>query len=259
MRKVQAKRLARQISGEVTGPTGFPHISEHPAEAFGGRLRGRADVVIRGPHHEIRDYKTGAITEPGSNELKAEYRTQMLLYAALEHEETGEWPSTATIIPLEGERFEIAVDPGEAQACAEHALEALEAYNAAIETEATWTALARPAPHTCRFCPYASRCPAFWQAATPEWEGEGVRAVAGPVLSVENAQQGLVALEIAVGAGTIPAESTWIYAVDPSAFPVVAEISRETFIAATALLASGPSMRPSERTLLVAATAESKS
>ena len=253
MRKVEAKRLARQISAEVSGPGGQPQIAEHSARAFGGKLAGRADVVLRGPKHEIRDYKTGAVTDPDSDDLKAEYRTQMLLYAVIEHDETGEWPTTATIISLRGARVEIPIEPSEAMACAENALEALAKYNAAVKAGAALTRLASPAPGNCRFCPYAARCPAFWETAEPAWEEAGIRAVAGRVLSVENAQKGHVALELAVEAGSKPAGSTWVHAIDPSVFPVVAEVSPETFIAATSLLASGPSLRPSERTRLVAA------
>lgn len=209
-------------------------------------------MIRRSPAHEIEDYKSGAVFEDDSGELKSAYRTQMLLYAVLEHEDTGSWPTRASIIPLTGDPVSIDIVPAEAEAAADQALAALASYNASVQNTDRGDQLAKPGPEHCRFCEFAVVCPAFWQHLTADWRDGPVVAAAGYLIGREASQRGSVALRVDVRAGSVGSGEWTIARVDPARFPTAASAEPGAALAATALLASDEArtLRPTERTRL---------
>jgi CRISPR/Cas system-associated exonuclease Cas4 (RecB family) len=201
MRKARTRRLAERISprdGAAQAPGGGELRLEESQVALAGRLRGRPDAVRRGRETTVEDYKTGALLDD-TGALRPAYRTQLLLYAVLEHETTGRWPAYARLVPLEGNAVEFAVDEAEAREAADAAVTALAAYNRAIEDGAS-IAIADASPAHCRCCPFAVACPAFWQAVSQEWEEP--LAVAGRLAGTEASALETIDLVIAATAGT---------------------------------------------------------
>jgi PD-(D/E)XK nuclease superfamily len=246
MRKVATRHLAHRVATAVaeTAPapghgrgTESPQIlHEHSQAAFAGRLRGRADVIRRNGTVRIEDYKTGSIFEEGTDELKVSYRKQLLLYAVLEQAESGIWPSQASLIPLEGEPETIEVDPDEALASADIAIAALDRYNSAISHDDALPALGNPSHDACRFCPFASRCPAFWSAIDPSWGEAGILVVSGTLISLYDSRQDTFTIEIAVAAGSVSSGICLIRGLDNERFAAVREADNSAAIAATWLL-----------------------
>lgn len=250
MRKVATKMLARNIAASLGGPG---HVQvEHAQVAAGGLIRGRADVIRRSPAHEIEDYKSGAVFEDDSGELKPAYRTQMLLYAVLEHEDTSSWPTRASIIPLTGDPVSIDIVPAEAEAAASQALAALASYNASVQSADRADQLAKPSAEHCRFCEFAVVCPAFWQQLTADWRDGPIVAAAGYLIDREASQRGSVALRLDVRTGSVDSGEWTIARVDPVRFPTAVRAQPGSALAATALLASDEArtLRPTERTRL---------
>lgn len=252
MRKVATKHLARRIGERITGGGVVRH--EHAQRSGDGRLRGKADVIRREPEHEIEDYKTGALYEEDTGELKGAYRTQMLLYAALEREASGHWPARATLIPLSGDPVALQIVPAEADAEAREALRALDSYNDAVRDSASAIELATPSSAACRFCEFAVCCPAFWTAVSADWREDGVVAAAGTILARENATGGTVALQIDVSSGSL-CRGEWILTrIDPERMKDATAVSPGDVVAITAATARDESrvLRPTDRTRLLA-------
>jgi PD-(D/E)XK nuclease superfamily protein len=241
-RKVATRRLCQQIGRARGAPetessrTASParRIREERQSAFGGKLVGKADVIVRAPEPVIEDYKTGALYEPDDpTQVKEQYRVQMLLYAVLEHEATGTWPVRGTLIPLEGPPVEIKIVPAEAEEAARRALLHLARYNDAVEAGRDPSTLAAPSPEACFYCPYAIECPAFWTTADPTWRRDGIVAVAGEILGSQTARTGTLALELRVVRGSAPPGDYLLYGLDPQRFAVLANAQPGTEAAAT--------------------------
>jgi RecB family exonuclease len=157
---------------------------------FGGKLRGRADhVVERDGRVEIEDYKSGAIFEEadsGTPEIKAGYQRQLLLYAALHWDDTGEWPDVAHVIALQGERFSTPIKPEEAKHLVGETLALLDAYNLQVEKGASVNELATPSVQACRHCPYKLVCDPFWDAVSRSWDLGGAAYIEGVIVAIED-------------------------------------------------------------------------
>jgi hypothetical protein len=256
-KKVSTRRLCERIAKQR--PAHRDHdqssstrgVREQRQSAFGGRLVGKADVIIRTPEPVIEDYKTGAVFEPDdSGEVKQHYRLQMLLYAVLEHEETGIWPLRAYLIPLDGPRVEIQIDAGEADQAAMQALEDLAHYNRAVEAGGDPSELGSPSPETCLYCQYAIECPAFWRTVDPAWGESNIVAVSGQVNGSEAAQNGMLSIAIRVVRGSVPPGDYHLYDLDPQRFAVLASAPSGTEAAANWLYGDPASwqLRPTSLT-----------
>lgn len=202
-----AVRLLERRDKATGGPGGSAR-AERFYSAYGGRLRGRADSVYsRGSHTGIEDYKTGAIYDevPGAGlALKPRFRRQLLLYAAMHHDETGEWPATGSVVPLVGPKDTFDIDPVEAEREARAALAAIDAYNERAGTPGIrHESLAAPAPEACCVCDHKLSCEAFWHRAAPEWEWPGGEAIQGTVLRVESGGAGSWRGQVEVRGGTL--------------------------------------------------------
>jgi RecB family exonuclease len=183
--------------------------AERPYLGFGGRLRGRADhVVEKAGQIEIEDYKTGAIfdeSEEGTSEIKATYKRQMFLYAALEWDARGRWPKRARLVSLGGEHADLAVVPAEALALAEEVVALLDTYNAAVSNGQTASNLCTPSQDVCMPCPFKVMCNCFWEAASPAWKMlNTVAFIEGIVAHVGTTTSNSSTIEVDVVRGNVP-------------------------------------------------------
>ncbi len=221
-----ARWAARSAEATTRGPE--PRV-ERPYVGFGGRLRGRADhVAQRDGHIEIEDYKSGAIVDASQArepEIKAAYRRQLLLYAALHWDETGVWPRTAHAISLQGERASVHVSPAEALALAQETLGLLDAYNRRVAAGAQAEQIARPSQDVCLHCPYKPMCDPFWTAVAPGWEMNGAAYIAGVVATIRDFGQSGHTLEIQAIQGNLPPGRYRLRGLMPQRFPDLGEIA----------------------------------
>ena len=196
------------LPDRATGGSGGSALAERSYSAYGGRLRGRADAVYsRGGHTEIEDYKTGNIYDevPGTGlVLKPHLRKQIMLYATMHHDETGEWPAAGSIVPLVGSKERVPVEPAEAGQEASVALSMLESYNQKVRTPGIrLEALASPSPAACGFCNYKLVCTPFWEQVSPKWTWTGGEAIRGTVLRLATTGAGTWHGEISASGGTL--------------------------------------------------------
>jgi hypothetical protein len=157
---------------------------ERDFTACDGKLLGRPDVVRA---DEIVDYKSGAIVEydeaTQSDVVKDAYIRQLRIYGYLVKETLGWCPLRGLLLPFAGAGIEVALDSLECAREATEAVALLDAYNGKVRAGASPRELASPSPQGCRWCPFKLLCPAFWQAASPEWSGQLDGAAVGGVLA----------------------------------------------------------------------------
>lgn len=165
-------------------------------EGYDGRLRGKADVVLRdGDLVEIRDFKSGRVLAE-TGELSDGYKVQLLLYAALYEQNFGIWPYRLVIDPLVREPVLVEPDQLAARRAVEETLAGVARFNTALE-EGTLESLAQPSRDVCRFCPHTMRCEPFWHAVNPSWGGRPPALVG----SIVERRPGTI--QLTVHAGTI--------------------------------------------------------
>ena len=216
-------------AAKASGPGLDGSIREHEFSACGGKLLGRPDVIRA---NEVVDYKSGAIVEydesTQTDVVKTAYVRQLRIYGYLVKEKLGWWPLRGLLLPLAGAGVEVALDPSECVREATEAVALLDAYNGKVRAGAAPEEFASPSPPGCRWCPYKLLCPAFWQAASPEWSSqldgaavEGVLAEAPSVIHVGAARA--VALDIQ--AGSEARHRAQIAPLNPAAHPVVTTLA----------------------------------
>lgn len=205
-------KTARALAALLAEAGEAEHICEQEMVAKGGRLVGRPDLVIRGEQaHWIVDYKSGSAID-AAGAPNEHYMSQVQLYAVLEHERSGSWPSRGIVLPLRGPRVELEIEPAVCEALAARALEALKAYNNAPEG----CMEARPSPEHCCWCDWACGCEAFWAAATPEWAVEGLRAVLGEVRERVDTTGAGTTIQLLPSKGTFEErEAIWVRGINP--------------------------------------------
>lgn len=205
-------------------------LTEEELTAADGRLFGRLDLIIRSPtQHVIIDYKTGSFLEPGTDQLKASYERQLMLYACLEAEASGSWPQKALLVPFGAEPVTLSIDPAACERLSQEVLATLDQWQ-------TWVNDAPPAsatPQTCGWCPFAARCPEFWAACSPDWADELI-AMRGDVVSVASTPLGGVSLRIASAQGSVLG-ATAIRNLEPTQFPGLMDLVAGTTIALVGL------------------------
>jgi hypothetical protein len=213
-------------------------LFERSQEALNGLLHGRADVIRRLPEPEIEDYKTGSLLDADTGAIKESYRTQMMLYAVLEHESSGVWPKRATLVPLEGSPITIDIDPAAATAAAEAAVAQLGTFNDHVEQGTPVDQLAAPSPDACRFCGYAIQCPAFWSSASTGWRDEAIIAVAGQISDREESRLSTFSAKVDSVAGSLGPGPCLLYQLDSEQFGALLGIPDGYEIAALWLIGS---------------------
>jgi RecB family exonuclease len=194
-------------------------LTEEELTAAEGRLFGRLDLIVRSPaQHVIADYKTGSFLEPGTEQLKASYERQLMLYAFLEAEVSGAWPEEALLVPFGAEPVTLSID---AAACERLSQEVL----AALDQWQTWVGNPPPAnatPETCGSCPFAAKCLEFWAACNTDW-AEGVVATRGRVTSIATTPLGGITLRLDSTEGSVLG-STAVRNIAPTDFPGLASV-----------------------------------
>lgn len=131
-----------------------------------GLLKGKLDCFdpVSGL---LTDYKSGAAPQTGGA-TESEAR-QLLLYAHLLWENDYA-PREAVIVRADGQEAHLPVAQETAEAEGQAARSVLSQLNAALQQGRRVEETATPAPGHCGGCPFVAVCPAFWQAASPDWE-----------------------------------------------------------------------------------------
>lgn len=208
-----AAEVRRRRSGGTGGQTKL--ALEESLEPDGVPLHGRADRVERSSAGvDLVDLKTGWTLPP---ELKPAHRRQLLAYAFLWHAVHDEWPRTASVQRLDGERLTFEIDPGEAEAVAAELVGALDAYNARVATRPDPSELATPSADACAFCSYRVACRPFFLAVSVEWSWYR-KNVIGRVKDVI-AGRGVSRVEVAVEAGNVEVSQVSVINVPPALTP----------------------------------------
>ena len=125
---------------------------------------------------------------------------QLQLYAALEHEVNGRWPTRAVLLSLRQGVVDVEIHPTECQRALDAARQALLEYDA----RAPGLQPGAPASETCRWCSVSPSCDCYWAEVHPTWVGSPPRhSVRGLVSSEpEESENGLSAVEVEIQAGT---------------------------------------------------------
>ena len=195
---------ARRIIAEHRGGFISEATAGHAAraevwlESRDGLLGGYVDRIVPGEHGvEIVDYKTGVVTEQQTGNVRAAYEVQLLLYAGLYHENSGNWPARLTLTSLSGTKHDVPMDPAQAHQLVDEARAKLIEVNALISGGAPPESLASPSPSACAFCGYRPACKMYWekQGHSPEWPND----VSGTLSSVTMLGNGTLLIVLGTG------------------------------------------------------------
>jgi len=221
LKRARLRKAARRLRGLLVAlPARVEILPEEPLQAYDGRLRGRADLIIRGAGaHKVVDYKSGAALDRQTLSPRDAYVQQLQLYSFLEAWVTGEWPDTAHLIALEGPPVDLVVDRAACEALAARALSLLDNYNAA----APGPQPATPGLETCTVCQHATVCPAFWNSCDATW-APAMLAVLGRVEEVHSSPLGGFSLVLVPERGSVDAPRVMVRNISPMRQPRVAEI-----------------------------------
>jgi hypothetical protein len=209
---VVAARLRELL--EPLGPE-MELTCEAPMAALEGRLRGKPDLIARAAAgHWIIDYKTGGVLDGATELPRAAYRSQLRLYAVLEHERTGAWPDHAFLLSFTQGMVEVAIVPGECADLADSLAAALDAF----EKRLPGPQPARPSPEVCRWCEHALSCEAVWQECEEDWAPE-VGLAEGIVAQAARAATGVTTVVVDLDGGTLGSGRSAIRAQSPRPIP----------------------------------------
>lgn len=207
MRKARDLLEYRQHITQNNGRT-IRSWAERPYRAYQGKLRGRADAVyVVDNQTKIQELKTGGIYDEvrnGKKILKPYYRRQLLLYAAMHYDTTGDWPVLGCVVSLAGDTSCIDIEPAEANKEVATALGLLERYNDSVAQAQAPILLATPSQEGCRWCAYKVHCEPFWTNVSLYWHWPGSVVIEGIILAI----QGMIArdytITIRASRGNIP-------------------------------------------------------
>ncbi len=170
-------------------------------EGYGGKLLGRIDSIR---HHdsgvEVIDYKSGHIMEQdeiGGNtqRLHEGYKRQILLYAALVHENEGQWPIKLTMESLIDGSHMVDYTPIASEKTVEEALLLLDLYN---QQAAINEIKGSPNEDNCRWCRYKALCASFLETADISWIQPSITVV-GRVASAHLGSLAFITLDVVGG------------------------------------------------------------
>lgn len=176
-KRLTFEAVRRVIAGHQSGYT--PTTTDTRAtgvevwlESEDGLLGGFVDRILAGKQGiELLDFKTGAVTERETGDVKVGYEIQLLLYAGLYYENRGEWPALLTLINLAGVRHDVPLDTGRICQLMDEARARLGEINELIASGAPPESLAKPSPAACAFCRFRPACKEYWKkrVLSPEW------------------------------------------------------------------------------------------
>ena len=165
----QTRSRAKEVHEKKRNSTGAGRGREEEwVESTQGLVAGRIDRVIEFDGGAIlQDYKSGAISLPGTEAVKESYQNQLKLYAALYYETHGKWPKSLKLVGLDGTVKTIDYKVEECVILLEKARRLLQRINNKISEVRAGKGnpfeLANPAAETCRFCQFRPSCRAYWR------------------------------------------------------------------------------------------------
>lgn len=212
----RACKRAAYIAAQIATVKGTPSAEtirvfhEEPVATPDGTIAGVIDYVRETSEGTVlRDYKSGTIWEKdtapdGPDLLKAEYQTQLRMYAALWWSRSGVWPVRLELAPLDGDPVEVPFEPDECIHILSEARSALARVNADIKAALQSSppdteSLATPAARVCRYCTFRPSCPAYWRhrdGVSTEEAKEWPRDVRGTIQRKQVLGNGQVMLQL---------------------------------------------------------------
>jgi hypothetical protein len=188
-----ASRLA-DLLRDIPRDAALPEVEYSVFEA---RLRGRADLVVDAPGlHAVADYKTGRVIDEQQETIPA-YIRQVTFYCAMEEERSGRFPERAWLVPFDGPLVDVDVTVEDSRALVERALDAMTSFNEVAPAPQP----PRVSIENCPTCPYAPKCPAFWEEPS-EGLPDGTGAVEGAVEKVQRSEAGGISITVEAVGGT---------------------------------------------------------
>ncbi len=222
LKRARLRNCVRRLH-ELVGslPPDRELVTEETLTVRDGRLQGRPDLLVRSAEvHMVVDYKTGAVFEADGETPKEAYKRQLQLYALMEAETVGTWPTRAELLPLHGPPVVVEVEPSECLTVADRALELLDQYNRSVPAQQPATV----SLETCPDCFFASGCPAFWTEVDGSYAAR-VLAIAGPVVAIRRTPLGGVTLTIDRESGSVGETSVVVRNIDPRIHALTEELS----------------------------------
>jgi RecB family exonuclease len=165
------------------------------------RVEGTADLVaVTSDGLVVVDYKSGVVS--GEDGVKAEYKRQLQVYAALAVEHFDRPIAMAALASFKDPEVltPVPASPEECNQAMAEARRVVDEFNA----RAPGPQPGVPAASHCRWCRHQAYCTDFWASVNTAWVEElGGHAVTGEISRVETASNGLSALLIRPVAGTV--------------------------------------------------------
>ena len=213
--KVRLRRALARIAALVDEAPGElkPELELDSAD---GRLRGRLDLAVRGPNPWIADLKTGRIRPTPEDPVSPTHIRQLQLYAYLEAEASGTWPTQAWLITLQGRDHVVDIDPAVSRAVVDTALDALDDFNRDYPNIS-----AAPGGDNCSWCVHLPLCPEPWSADT-DWGDSHAALLA--IIRVRHGS-GAAWIDAEVLAGTLEASIVSLRRVDLDDHPAARDLN----------------------------------
>ena len=228
LRMVASCKAASRITSQRQQQSiscGAPSIelpkSEVWYKGYGGKLVGRLDFIRHTSSGvEVIDYKSGHVIQQyelngNIRRLNEVYERQMLLYAALVHENEGQWPIKLMIESLVDGIYTIEYTPAASEETVEKALSLLDLYN---QQAATNKIIGSPNENNCRWCRYKALCGLFLKTADISWNQTSI-TVSGKITSTQLGPKAFLTLDI--NGGNYYRESIIVRGIPSNIFQII--------------------------------------
>ncbi len=141
------------------------------------------------------------------------------------------------LMPMNGAAVEIKLDPVECETEATEAIALLDRYNEVLLAKDAPRRLASPSPQGCRWCPFQTICPAFWDAVSPTWSSELKSVVLAGALTapLQTLHTGAFSMPVKIDAGTLMPSVVEVAPVDPRVAGILGDAPAGTRLRAIGL------------------------
>lgn len=215
VRRLRAFSRAVEIaSAAASGRSGRPKRApentgfEVWVESRDGQVGGYIDRVLMTPEGVVlSDYKSGAVLALGKSSnctvIRQAYKEQLTLYAALYRQNSGIWPVSLELVPLQGAPVSVPYDERAATRLLDDACVLLREANRSVAEVIGGcrpaTELASPCAETCMFCLYRPACRAYWLARRERPEARWPADVNGQLMESVRLRNGKRCMRIFQG------------------------------------------------------------